>query len=498
MRRIGSLAGALGVLIASGPAASARAGAAAATEGAPAPTDPAGATPEPAPAAPSPPEASQPSPAADSPDSSPPPADSPEPGAFTMPISGRLFADGYVPLQEPWDRPYVQLSTSAWFRVDPSWKQVGARLLGTADTIYRSSAGAGPYRVRLREGYLYARGTGWEVKAGQLLIPWGVSDGINPTDFLTAKDFTFFNPDEEVRRQGGAGASVTWTPADGSSPVTLTGVFMALPARSTLLLPPGLLPSSVVYADSSPTVRQRASALGLDDTAAALMVAYAGSGWDASLIGYRGWSSLPELAYAGFNPTTGLVTLRPVYHRISAAGANGSTSIGSWVLRGEAAYVVTENDDGQNPLIQPSHLLAVAGAERPLGEAFRVGVQGIWRWNPRLTSPQNAPYSDAYAQMANPLIAGANAILFGYQAHSQVTVTLRAGYTDDTHLVAVDLFAIYNFYGRDSLIRFKVSHGLTPALKLTLGLDRYAGPLDSPFGAMKPFSAAFAEGKFTF
>jgi len=416
-----------------------------------------------------------------------------------MPISARLFGDAYVPLRWPWDRSFVQLSTSAWLGADPSWNQtIGAKLLGSADVIYDSSAGAGRYRLRAREGYLYARGTGWEVKAGQLLISWGQADAVNPTDFLTAKDFTFFNPDEEVRREGAPGASMTWTPAGGSSPVTFTLVFVALPAQSTLLLPPGLIPPGVLYVNTRPSIWERATTSGLDDTAAALMVAYAGSGWDASLIGYRGWSSLPELAYAGYDATTGLVLINPVYHRIGAAGVNASTSLGSWVLRAEGAYVITENNDGENPLIQPSHLQSVGGVERPLGSKFRVGVQGIWRWNPRLAPPENAPYTDVYSQMVNPLLAGANAILFGYQAHNQVSATARVGYSDEVHLINVDLFAIYNFYGGDSFIRFKASYGLLQSLKLTLGFDRYAGPIDSPFGAMKPFSAAFAEAMFTF
>ena len=62
----------------------------------------------------------------------------------------------------------------------------------TAD-VFMETAGAERLRPRLREGYLYLRRPGLEVRAGQQIIPWGQADAVNPTDFLTAKDYTFFN-----------------------------------------------------------------------------------------------------------------------------------------------------------------------------------------------------------------------------------------------------------------------------------------------------------------
>jgi hypothetical protein len=412
--------------------------------------------------------------------------------SFEIPLSGRLFGDVYVPLQR--DGSGEQISTtSAWLAVDPRWGDgVGARVVGSGD-VFISTAGAERLRPRLREGYLYLRRPGLEVRAGQQIIPWGQADAVNPTDFLTAKDYTFFNHDEEVRRVGSPSLSLSWTPHEGGAPLTLTAVVVAWAAESTVLLPAGLIPPSASW-NNSP----EAAVWSLARTEAALKAAYAGQGWDASVVGFRGWSHLPELGYAGYDAARAQVIIRPVFHRITAVGGDGSIALGPWVVRGEGAYVFTENNDGTNPLIQPSHWDMVAGVERPLA-AFRVGVQGVWRWNtPQLSPPEAAPYTDPYSQMANPMLARANSITFRYQEKHQGGATLRIAYTNEDRGIDVDLFGYLNFLERDAFVRIRASYLVVDALRVTLGLDSYSGPADSPFGAFKDFSSAFLEIKYSF
>ena len=55
-----------------------------------------------------------------------------------------------------------------------------------------------------------------------------------------------------------------------------------------------------------------------------------------------------------------------------------------------------------------------------------------------------------------------------------------------------------NFIGGDYLIRPKFSYAFTDALKGTLGMDYYGGPMDRPLGQLQVFNSVFVEGKYSF
>lgn len=141
-----------------------------------------------------------------------------------IPISGRLFTDIYFPATNLDTSGYLQSSATLWLQGDPRLGEYGsAHFVLSGDQIENNSVSAfdgsgAQFLITLREGYVtYAR-NGWEFRMGQQIIPWGKSDAINPTDFLTAKNYTIFNPDEEVRRVGAVSLWLTWTPDHGNSP----------------------------------------------------------------------------------------------------------------------------------------------------------------------------------------------------------------------------------------------------------------------------------------
>ena len=105
-------------------------------------------------------------------------------------------------------RAIAQDSASLWLEGDPELRREWRRALHPHrerdPKLNRFGVGspASQFNVGLREAWISYAKNGWEAKLGQQIIPWGKSDIINPTDFLTAKNYTFFNPDQEVRRLG--------------------------------------------------------------------------------------------------------------------------------------------------------------------------------------------------------------------------------------------------------------------------------------------------------
>src|SRR6478736_3803234 len=140
-----------------------------------------------------------------------------------LPLSGRVFSDIYLPIKNLDTAGYLQSSASVWIQGDPKLGENGyARFILASDAVDANNVILGGstagLHTFLREAYAGYAKNGWDVRLGRQILPWGKTDVFNPTDFLSAKDFTFFNPDPEVQRIGATSLWLTWTPAQGSSP----------------------------------------------------------------------------------------------------------------------------------------------------------------------------------------------------------------------------------------------------------------------------------------
>lgn len=435
------------------------------------------------------------------------------PGAQELPslaLAGRIFSDLYVPFASTsvnaLDRQsYRQASTSFWLQGDPKLgEHSSARFVLAADAIEASRGSAGlagsavgddsKFRARAREAYVAYFKDGWEARLGRQILPWGKTDALNPTDFLSAKDYAFFNPDEEVRRIGATSLWTTWTPAQGNSPLAFTAVVTPVFPQSRLLIPTSAVPAGVELAANPiqpPTT--------VANTELALKGAYNGSNWDASLLAFRGFNHLPEFVLVGQPASPSApIAIAQTFHRVHALGGDGSLTVGKWILRAESAYVWTENDDGTNPLIQPSRWDSVVGVERPLGDDFRVQVQGVYRYFPAFQEPGTAGGTNPLLAAINAQIARANALLLGYQDKSRPGATFRISYSNESSGVDAELFLVGNFVGGDYLARPKITYAWTDAIRTTAGLEYYGGPDDRPLGALKSFNSLFIEAKYSF
>jgi hypothetical protein len=409
------------------------------------------------------------------------------------PFSGRVFTDFYIPTGNFFDGALQQISGSLWLQADPKLgDNSSAHFILTADQFAASSIGGRTgFQPGIREAYLGYVKSGLEVRAGKMIIPWGKSDVVNPTDLLSAKDFTFFNPDEEVRRMGGISFFASWTPHSGDSPLTFTVVGTPVFPQSRLLLAPGQVSANILGATS---VQSPPATLSNSETA--LKMAYAGKGWDATVLVYRGWNHLPEFQVLSISSSS--VTVSQVFHQYRALGADGSVTFGQWIVRAEAAYIWTENDDGQNPLIQPSHLDSVLGLERPIGSDFRIQGQLLLRYFPRYLSPSQISDPNPLFAAVYQQVAQTNALIQNYQDSIRPSASLRISYSNDQNRWSGEIFLLGNFLGGGLLVRPQLGYGLTDALKATLGLDYYTGPSDRPLGVLSPYNALYSELKYSF
>jgi hypothetical protein len=396
-----------------------------------------------------------------------------------------------VPTSDPTEQPLHQVSASAWLEARPRFNDVTwARVTLTADALAAAVDGTTGLRANVREAYVGAAKSGWEIRVGQQIIAWGNADVINPIDVLGARDYAFFSADSEVRRIGAISAKGSWTPNGGDSPFTLTLIATPVSPSSKLLLPPGAVPSPIVLEG----VTRPPLKLGNVETAA--RAAYAGSGWDVAVIGFQGYNHTPELQIASVTATSAVV--RQVHRRDVVAGLEASTSPGKWILRLEGAYVWNRDATGKDPRTHPSHVHAVLGVERPLGERLRVQVQGVAKYAPtfppltRVSNPNPAvvPLERSVAQV--------NAILLNYTEQLRVAGTARLAFTTEDEVFEAELFALVNAFGEDGLVRPMASLRASDALRFSAGSESLFGPTTTPLGALRRYSGAFVEARYTF
>jgi hypothetical protein len=404
----------------------------------------------------------------------------------SLPLGGRVYADYYAPLKNTDVTPFHYAGTSLWIQGDPKLgEKSGARFILQGDALDTTVNGPVSH-AQIREGFVTYSDKGWDLKAGKMIIPWGKTDAINPTDLISAKDYTVFNPDEEVRRTGQTSIQVGYTPSQGAAPWTLTGIFTPAFPQSVLLINPNAVPAGVTMA---PTIVPPAT---YANTEQALKAAYTGTGWDASVMFFRGFNHLPEFVRSG------PLSVAATFHRIHATGGDVSFTSGKYIFRGETAYVWTENNDGTNPTIIPTHWDSVFGVERPFGTDFRLQVQGLWRYIPRYTAPDQAGGADPLSIAFNRQLAATNALILNYQEKSHAGATARFGYTNESNGIDAEVFLVGYFIGGDYLVRPKFTYSWTDALKTTLGVDWYGGPLDRSLGQLQVYNSLFMEAKYSF
>jgi hypothetical protein len=395
-----------------------------------------------------------------------------------------------------------QMSASFWLQVDPQFNEhFGSRVLFEGDYFELGAARLAEgkqqshFRGLLREGYLSYSQDGWDIKVGKQIIPWGKSDAINPTDFLSGKDYTILNPDEEVRRTGATGVQMSWVPSAGTSAWTFTGVWLPIFAQSKNLIDSSVLSPTVVLAGiDEPDVE-------ISNSEVAGKLAYSGDGWDVSLSGFSGWDHRPlfEEKRRYFVGTTPFIEMVQGFRRINAVGVDGSWAGEKWIFRGESAFVQTENYDGTFTTVTPSHWDTVLGVERPFGDHLRIQFQAVTRYFPNYKDPEETVVvNDPVSTVVNRQIAMANALVSGYQDQFIPSGTLRVSYTDEANHWDGEVFYLQNMVGSDYLVRPKFSVAATDSLRLTAGADLYGGPRDRPLGALRSYSSLFIEAKYVF
>jgi len=326
-------------------------------------------------------------------------------------------------------------------------------------------------RGELREGNLIANFEPFELRIGREIVAWGRADRVNPTDVISSRDFTLLFPEDDDQRRGNAMMHARW----GQGGYTVSALW--LPEFRPNRYPNGSQPPGIILlGEHSPTdVAQ--FGLRLDRT---------GDRIDWSISYFDGLDRDPRFQVAGLSPTVATVSRR--YDRIRQIGADATTNVGEFGLRGEIAY--TFSPDGAGPNYRRSGVYMVLGGDRTFAERLNVNVQYIYRFVDGWQDP---------TQVAGSLQQGLalrNAAISNQRYRNQHGVTARVAYRWPGDKFETELSAIFNATALDGLVRTRFVYKATDQLRLSIGGDWFFGNEDTYLGEFRRNSGAFLEVRY--
>lgn len=227
-----------------------------------------------------------------------------------------------------------------------------------------------------------------DLSVGNQVVAWGSTDAVNPVDVVNPRDLSnpVADPADQrlptpllratVHAQEGLTVDMVVVPV--FVPSTLPGERWQ-PAAELPTLPPGTALVGVLPpTDATPAFELKNVQFG----ARATLDLDLGGGADVSAVVYRGFRHLPT-ASADLVPTEtpGAFLLQPrlAYDRVTVLGGDFSAVFGQYVVRGEAAYTLSDDPDGTDPAVGNDTFAAVLGAETKLAGGPFVTLQGVYQ-----------------------------------------------------------------------------------------------------------------------
>lgn len=326
------------------------------------------------------------------------------------------------------------------------------------------------YRVYPVEYYLDLHLNNADFRIGQQFIFWGSASWVNPTDVINPWDYANMSGEVEDYRLPVLAVNVQWY----FERLTLQGVIIPGFTPSVMSYPPG---TKVIYPDMKVNKPQ----LGLRGTS------YSGN-TDLSIYLYRGYDQLPSIQYS-----MDMSQLPPVpqflaeYNPISLFGLDFIRPAGAWNIMGEAAYVRTADEGGNDVFITNSNIQSALGLDYIWSEDLSLNMQ----YNSQLLLDYEYSVEQALIQnmgLADYLSADEE---YSHSISSMISWS-------PANYVTSQLIGQYNLEDRDSFIMGFVSWEMADATQFTIGTVLFSGAESTTYGKMDKADRIFIELKRSF
>ncbi len=323
----------------------------------------------------------------------------------------------------------------------------------------------------LREAYIDMYFNNFDLRIGKQQVIWGKADGVFITDIVSPKNLSeFLLPEFDEIRIGITAVKMDYYVADNHtieaiwSPVFSPNVYAPLNSiwHPEFSFKPPFPNNPPVVIDHS----KEAVKTSLENSEFFLKYSALTSAIDFELMGGYMWDDDPALAkdveftMQNGHPVPTKITVVPEYHRLSVAGGSFSTTLGPFVLRGEAAYyfgkyLQTNNPALNNGLVKKDYVNYLLGVDFSLWDVNFSGQfiqKAIMDYKDRelLETPQ---FKSQFNNMA----------------------TFLAHYSCLNETLTFEYFMYYDFNYDDALIRPRILYDYSDAINLQFGANIFVG-----------------------
>ncbi|MEH6435607.1 hypothetical protein [Massilia sp. DD77] len=327
-------------------------------------------------------------------------------------------------------------------------------------------------RTALREAYLQWDGEETQVRLGPQIVAWGRADRVNPTDNVTARDYTSPLAVDETQRIGAPALSVIRELGEAGR--------LSLVAKR-------FRPSKGPSDNNELGLPARAHH---DETEYALKFDRTGEAFDWSVSYFDGLEKLRSLQLVRGAGGRILGASRG-YAPLQAFGVDGAATVGEWGLRGELARLRYRDTRYGTTDGRLSHWYGIVGVETNLPHAATASIQYFFRHFGE--APVIGGLAPAEEALRRRLRIANN------QFHKyQDGFTLRYGQRLWNDRVDYELVGMVNLREHDYAIRPRVNVRYSDHIKFSAGADVFRGREESFFGSIKKNTVAFAEVVFIY
>jgi hypothetical protein len=300
---------------------------------------------------------------------------------------------------------------------------------------------------------------------GKRFVSWGKTDALNPTDQLSPANYWRLTAKETEQREGVWGLHLNCAAGPGRLQAHLLDRFRfnELPLSRQ---------AGVEFQEDKPRVRP---------TGALRYEMMGETDWSVSYIdGYDLNPTLALRSMSALGPRVGRDATR-----MRLVGGDIAITQGSMVYRAEAAWVQYPNlATGLHAQRRP-YAVAVVQAERGLGDRETIAVQAFAKYLRGQVVPTGNPVVDGL-QLAQGLLS--NEI-----DRRQFGLTLRYARPLWDSRADMDIFVVYARPRNDWMVRGRLNYSVSNSVRLSIGFDRFRGPVGSYLGNLRANSLAFAE-----
>jgi len=358
----------------------------------------------------------------------------------------------------------------------------------------QSNYGKGFVEMRIKQSLLDKENPQWtlreayadlflgkiDLRIGQQIIVWGRADGFNPTNNLTPHAYGVFSPEEDDSRLSNFVVSGTYNAYPWRINVNWIPVYRASKLPLDKNSTPFISWDENDYPDPS-----------LSESSLAMKISYEAAALDGSLSYFRGYHKSAGLE--GYILPGGRWSLAQRAHTTQVWGADFSTTMGAWGVRGEFALTLPEDKENSQFFIPEDQIEYTVGVDHEWGN-FSLIVQYIGKYVMGYENHMPATGSKLEAMLYHK-----NNLLFGQTDEWLHSASVRPAAKMLHENLEVEMLTLYNFTTEEIFLKPMADYALTDNIALIAGAQLYIGPDDSLFGLLEhKVNAAFLECKVSF